>query len=92
MAVIFAGGIEVRCDDIRQGSGQQLYVKAKQLIPGGTQLLSKRPERFLPNQWPSYYSKAKGCFVWDIDGKKYCDVTGSGIGACLLGFADPDYL
>ena len=76
--------------DIAQGSGQQLYVKAKQLIPGGTQLLSKRPEMFLPEQWPSYYSKARGCFVWDIDGKKYCDVTISGVGACLLGFADPD--
>ncbi|NIA06247.1 MAG: aminotransferase class III-fold pyridoxal phosphate-dependent enzyme [Actinobacteria bacterium] len=73
-----------------QGSGQQLYVKAKQLIPGGAQLLSKRPELFLPNQWPSYYSRAQGCFVWDLDGQKYCDVTISGIGACLLGFADPD--
>lgn len=80
----------MRSRDIQQGSGQELYVKAKQLIPGGTQLLSKRPERFLPNRWPSYYSKAKGCFVWDLDGRKYCDVTISGIGACLLGFADPD--
>ena len=80
----------MRRSDITQGTGQQLYVKAKQLIPGGTQLLSKRPEMFLPNQWPSYYSKAEGCFVWDLDGKKYCDVTISGIGACLLGFADPD--
>ena len=80
----------MRNDDIKQGSGQQLYIKAKQLIPGGTQLLSKRPEMFLPNQWPSYSNKAKGCFVWDLDGNKYCDVTISGIGACLLGFADPD--
>ena len=76
--------------DVTQGSGQQLYIKAKQLIPGGTQLLSKRPEMFLPNQWPSYYSKAEGCFVWDLDGKKYCDLTLTGIGSCLLGFADPD--
>jgi len=80
----------VKRSDITQGPGQQLYVKAKQLIPGGTQLLSKRPEMFLPDQWPSYYSKAQGCFVWGLDGKKYCEVSSSGIGACLLGYADPD--
>ena len=37
--------------------GQELYKRAKRLIPGGTQLLSKRPEMFLPEQWPSYYAK-----------------------------------
>ena len=47
------------------GTGQQFYKKAKKLIPGGTQLLSKRPEMFAPDVWPAYYSKAKGCKVWD---------------------------
>ena len=42
------------------GTGQELYKKAKTLIPGGTMLLSKRPEMFLPEHWPSYFSKAKG--------------------------------
>ena len=41
------------------GKGQDLYNKAKTLIPGGTMLLSKRPEMFLPDQWPAYFSKAK---------------------------------
>src|SRR5512143_3183749 len=50
-----------------------LYRHAKLRIPGGTQLLSKRPEMFLPDQWPSYYSKAKGVEVWDLDGNKYID-------------------
>jgi glutamate-1-semialdehyde 2,1-aminomutase len=68
---------------------QELYKKAKELIPGGTQLLSKRPEMFAPNQWPPYYSKAKGCKVWDLDGNKYYDMTTMGIGSCLLGYADP---
>lgn len=68
----------------------QRYEEAKKLIPGGTQLLSKRPELALPDQWPAYYSKAKGCEVWDLDGKKYIDMTTNGIGACLLGFADDD--
>lgn len=72
------------------GKGQELYKKAKTLIPGGTQLLSKRPEQFLPEQWPAYYSKAKGCEVWDLDGNKYIDMSFMGIGACTLGYADED--
>ncbi len=55
------------------GKGQKLYSKAKQLIAGGNMLLSKRPEMFLPEQWPSYFSKSKGCEVWDLDGNKYID-------------------
>ena len=69
---------------------QELYTHAKHRIPGGTQLLSKRPEQFAPDQWPSYFTKAKGCEVWDIDGNHYYDMTTNGIGACLLGFADED--
>ena len=72
------------------GKSQDLYNKAKKLIPGGTQLLSKRPEMFLPDFWPAYYSKAKGCEVWDLDNNKYLDMSHMGIGACILGYADPD--
>lgn len=72
------------------GKSQDLYKKAKTLIPGGTQLLSKRPEMFLPDIWPSYSEKAKGCEVWDLDGKKYVDMITMGIGACILGYADDD--
>ncbi|MBN1692222.1 MAG: aminotransferase class III-fold pyridoxal phosphate-dependent enzyme [Dehalococcoidales bacterium] len=70
--------------------GQELYKRAKVRIPGGTQLLTKRPELFLPEQWPAYYSRAKGAEVWDLDGKKYIDMSYMGIGACVLGYADPD--
>lgn len=72
------------------GRSQDLYKKARRLIPGGTQLLSKRPEMFLPDLWPAYYRKAKGCEVWDLDGKRYVDMSYMGIGACILGYADPD--
>ncbi len=71
-------------------SGQLLYKKAKELIPGGTQLLSKRPEMFAPDVWPAYYSKAKGCKVWDMDGEEYIDMSIMGIGANILGYADDD--
>ncbi|MDO8524148.1 MAG: aminotransferase class III-fold pyridoxal phosphate-dependent enzyme [bacterium] len=70
--------------------GIELYKRAKEIIPGGTQLLSKRPEMFLPDLWPSYYQKAKGCYVWDLDGNKYLDFAYMGIGACILGYADED--
>jgi len=69
------------------GKGQELYRYAKTLIPGGTQLLSKRPEQFLPDLWPAYYSRAKGCKVWDLDNNEYTDVSYMGIGACVLGYA-----
>lgn len=70
--------------------GQELYKKAKTLIPGGTQLLSKRPEMFLPEFWPSYYSKSKGCEIWDLDGNKFYDFTQMGVGTCVLGYSDDE--
>ncbi len=74
-------------DKIKIGKGQDLYFQAKKVIPGGTQLLSKRPEMFLPDLWPAYYSKAKGCRIWDLDGREYIDVSYMGIGANVLGYA-----
>lgn len=67
-----------------------MWNKAKKIIPGGTQLLSKRSELYLPGQWPSYFKKAKGCEVWDLDGNKYIDMYSMGIGSCILGYADTD--
>jgi len=75
---------------LRIKKGLSLWKKAKKLIPGGVQLLSKRPELFLPEQWPSYYKKAKGVEIWDLDNNKYIDMANMGIGACILGYADPD--
>lgn len=67
-------------------NGKELYNHAKTLIPGGTMLLSKRPEMFLPDQWPSYFSKSKGCKIWDLDGKEYLDFSIMGIGTNTLGY------
>lgn len=76
--------------ELNIGKGQKLYADAKKIIPGGTQLLSKRPEMFLPEFWPSYYSKAKGCKVWDLDGNEYIDTSYMGIGANVLGYANDE--
>ena len=68
------------------GIGQKLWKRAKEVIPGGNMLLSKRAEMFLPEQWPAYFSKAKGCEVWDMDGHRYTDMSIMGIGTNILGY------
>ncbi|MBT9614051.1 MAG: aminotransferase class III-fold pyridoxal phosphate-dependent enzyme [Burkholderiales bacterium] len=77
-------------EELKQSKGVALYSRAKSLIPGGTQLLSKRPEMFAPDVWPSYYSKAKGCRVWDLDGREFIDMSIMAVGACILGYADDE--
>ena len=71
-------------------TGQKLWKRAKRIIPGGNMLLSKRPEMFLPNQWPTYFSKAKGCKVWDLDNREYIDMSIMGIGTNILGYGHPE--
>ena len=77
---------------MHQSKGQALWNKAKRIIPGGGQLLSKRAERFLPGFWPAYYTKAKGCEVWDLDGRRYIDFAQMGVGSCVLGYADDEFV
>jgi glutamate-1-semialdehyde 2,1-aminomutase len=72
------------------GTGQKLWKRARQVIPGGNMLLSKRAEMFLPELWPAYFSKAKGCQVWDLDGKQYTDMSIMGIGTNILGYGHPE--
>ena len=72
------------------GTGQKLWNRAKRVIPGGNMLLSKRAEMFLPNQWPAYFSRAKGCKVWDMDGREYIDMSIMGIGTNTLGYGHPE--
>ena len=74
--------------DVRKS--QTLWREAKKIIPGGTQLLSKREGQHLPGQWPAYFKKAKGVEVTDLDGNKYIDMSLMGVGACTLGYADKD--
>jgi glutamate-1-semialdehyde 2,1-aminomutase len=71
------------------GAGQKLYVEAKTFIPGGTQLVSKRPEQYAPDKWPAYFREARGCEVIDLDGRRYLDFATSGIGTSLLGYNHP---
>lgn len=63
------------------------YARALELIPGGTQLVSRRPTRYAHGVSPVYAARAKGARFWDIDGHEYIDWV-SGIGAVILGYAD----
>ena len=68
----------------------ELYRHAKQRIPGATGLFGKRIELKAPDQWPAYFREARGCEVWDLDGRHYFDMGANGVGSCPLGFRDPD--
>ena len=69
-------------------NAQKIWKKANSLIPGGTHLFSKRPELFLPGKWPTYFKKAKGCFIWDQNNKKYIDLSFMGVGTNILGYSN----
>lgn len=68
----------------------KMQQRAKLIIPGMSQLLSKRPDMFSEGVWPGYYKKAQGVYIWDLDGNRYIDMSLGGIGANVLGYADPD--
>ncbi len=72
------------------GSGQKLWSRAKKVIPGGSMLLSKQAEMFLPGSWPAYFTKAKGCKVCDLDGNEFIDMSFMGIGTNSLGYGHPE--
>jgi glutamate-1-semialdehyde 2,1-aminomutase len=80
----------IRNEGAAIGTGQKLWKRAKAVIPGGNMLLSKRAEMFLPDQWPAYFSKARGCRVWDLDGRDLIDMSLMGIGTNTLGYGHPE--
>jgi len=75
---------------INRSQGIELWNEAKELIPGGNQLLSKKSEMFAPDQWPAYYKKAKGVEVWGLDDQHYYDMSIMGMGTCTLGYANDE--
>ena len=71
-------------------SGQELWRKAIRIIPGGNGLLSKRPDRYAPDIWPVYFTKAKGCEIWDLDENHYVDMAQMGLGTAILGYSNEE--
>ncbi|HDP98364.1 MAG TPA: aminotransferase class III-fold pyridoxal phosphate-dependent enzyme, partial [bacterium] len=57
---------------------RKMHSRALEIIPSGTNTNSKRVEVFLTAEhFPSYIEKAKGAYVWDLDGNKYVDYIAS---------------
>ena len=75
-------------DGLYMSDGEKLWTRANTSIAGGNQLLSKKPEMFLPKLWPTYFSKAKGIKVWDLSGKEYIDMSLMGVGTNILGYGN----
>ena len=65
-----------------------LYKRAKGLIPCYSQTLAKGPTQYVNGIAPKYLVKGKGSHVWDADGNEYIDYN-MGIGPLVLGYAPP---
>jgi glutamate-1-semialdehyde 2,1-aminomutase len=70
--------------------GIALWDQATSIIPGGNGLLSKRPDRYAPDIWPTYFSECLGVNVTDLDENSYVDMAQMGIGSAILGYANPE--
>jgi len=66
---------------------KSLWKKAKKTILRGNSLFSKNPENY-SKDWPAYFDRAKGCYIWSIDKKKYTDFSYMGIGTNILGYSN----
>ena len=69
-------------------SPKKIWNDSIKIIPGGNGLLTKRPERFLPDGWPTYYSKAKGYKIWDLNNNLLLDMSLMGVGTSVLGYSN----
>ena len=84
---LFRGNLNT---ELSLDKGQKLWKKANTIILGGNSLLSKNPNLFLPNKWPTYFSKSKGCKVWDLSNKSYTDMSLMGVGTNILGYSNKE--
>lgn len=64
-----------------------LYRRAGELIPGWTQLISRRADQFANGISPVYAQRAKGARFLDVDENEYIDWVNA-VGAIILGHAD----
>ena len=80
----------IRNEGANISTGQKMWKRANNVIPGGTMLFSKNPDLFLPKKWPAYFSKTKGCKIWDLDGVAFDDIAFMGVGTNTLGYSHPE--
>jgi glutamate-1-semialdehyde 2,1-aminomutase/spore coat polysaccharide biosynthesis protein SpsF len=76
--------LEIR--SLRRSS--ELLARARELIPGASQTLSKGPTQWVQGVAPNYMERAEGAHVWDVDGNRYLDFP-MALGPVLLGHRHP---
>ncbi len=64
-----------------------LYARAGELIPGRTQLISRRADQFANGVSPVYAQRGKGSRFVDVDENEFVDWVNA-VGAVILGHAD----
>jgi glutamate-1-semialdehyde aminotransferase len=75
------------CEREQRRSGE-LLARARELIPGASQTLSKGPTQWLQGVAPAYLQRAQGAHAWDVDGNCYLDLP-MALGPVLLGHRHP---
>ena len=66
---------------------KNIWKKATKIIPGGNTLISKRPNLWLPETWPTHFVKSNNIEITDSSGKKYDDFLFA-VGTNPLGYAN----
>lgn len=74
-------------EKVKKNIGKIFWERAKKVIPSGNSLLSKNPNLYHPDLWPTYFKKAKGCEVYSLNNKKYIDMCMMGVGTNILGYS-----
>jgi glutamate-1-semialdehyde 2,1-aminomutase/spore coat polysaccharide biosynthesis protein SpsF len=67
----------------------EIYARAQEIIPAGSQTFSKGVSQFVEGFAPKYLARGKGARVWDADGNEFLDYV-MGCHPLILGYADPD--
>lgn len=66
----------------------ELLARARRVIPGASQTLSKNPTQWVQGVAPAFLERAEGAYVWDVDGNRYLDLP-MALGPILLGHRHP---
>ena len=66
----------------------ELWERRRNLIPAGTQTLSKGPTQYVDGVAPKYLARGKGSHVWDVDGNEFIDYP-MALGPITLGHCHP---
>jgi glutamate-1-semialdehyde aminotransferase len=77
---------ELRMRDLYRS--HELLKRARRVIPGASQTMSKGPTQWVQGVAPNFLCRARGCRVWDVDGNEYLDFP-MALGPVILGHGHP---